>query len=135
MALTIPAGMNAQLVCIPLIVSRQFASTATSMTKYKPGFAGRVVGINGTIGLISGSTKPTDVDLLILKNTTNLLSSAMAVVGTSAVVSGGIVGTLAATTADMEFTATDVFHLDAAVTGGSSPTIDDMVAYVFVVRE
>ena len=135
MALTIPAGMNAQCVCIPLIASRQFASTTTSLTKVKPGFAGRVVGINSTIGLISGSTKPTDVDMMVLKGTTNLCSSLMAVVGSSAIVSGGAVGTLCGTTADLEFTATDIFHLDATVTAGSSPTIDDLVGYVFVVRE
>jgi len=139
MALTVPAGMNAQLLCIPLAATRQLTGIATTAdaTTFKPGFAGRVVGISGTCGAVGGTTAPTDIDLMVEKGTTDLLQAALAVADSSAVVSGGAVGTLTATTADLEFTATDVFHLDIAGTAGTSldGTVDDCVAYLWVVRE
>ena len=139
MALTLPAGLNAQLLCLPLAVTRSLSVivTTASATTLKPGFAGRVVGISAVCGNLAGTTNATDVDLMVEKGATDILQAAMAVADSSVVVNGGAVGTLTAITADLEFTATDVFHLDVAGTAGTSlnGTANDIVAYVYVVRE
>ena len=133
MALTVPAGMNAQLVCLALPCTRQIAATTADAFTLCPGFRGRVVGAACSVGAIAGTTEVTDVDIMIEKGTTDILAALMAPVGSSAIVSGGATGTLSTTTADLEFTATDVFHLDVTLTGGASPTVDDTMAYLFVV--
>ena len=137
MALTIPAGMNAQCVTIPLVAARATHADIASAATFKPGFAGRIVGISGVCGAIAGTTDPTDVDIMVEKGTTDLLQAYMAVADSEAVVSGGVVGTLTATTADLEFTATDVLHLDIDITVGTGTQnyCEDVIAYVYVVRE
>ena len=135
MALTIPAGSQAQVICLPFPCCRQIAATTTDAFTLKPGFKGRVVGASASVGLIGGTTEATDVDIMFEKTATDILAAQIAAVQSSAVVSGGALGTLSTTSADLAFTATDIFHMDVTLTGGSSPTVDDVMGFLFVVRE
>lgn len=135
MSLTIPAGIQAQVICIPFPCTRQIAATTADSFTHKIGFKGRVVGASASVGAIGGTTEATDVDVMFEKGTQDILAAQLAAVQSSAIVSGGANGTVSTTSADLAFTATDVFAMDVTLTGGSSPTVDDTMGFLYVVRE
>lgn len=90
--------------------------------------------VTGTVRAIGGTTPHTDVDVQILKNTTEIVA-ALPVVDSSAIARPD--GTLA-TVADADLTldgVDDFLHLKLIdITGGSSPTCDGLVVTVWVER-
>ena len=92
----------------------------------------RILTIYGGVHAAGGSTIMTDLDLTVENGSTDINSTALAVVNSSAVTN------TANTNPDSgqdDLAAGDVLHLDATVTGGSSPTADGAYAILWCVRE
>lgn len=109
------------------------AADDTAASQAKALFAGRVHAIQLGADRIYGTTPHTDVDATVKKGTTDLLSARAAIVDSSALVAGGLTGSLVTTEASLTFAAGDVFKLDLDITGGSSP-LTDAWAIVWVER-
>jgi hypothetical protein len=133
MALTLSPGVG-DVIAVPITrfaaVSATTADIATQVAPCK----GRVVGISARTEAIGGTTVPTDVDIMVEKGTTDILASAIAVVDSSTPQTPAM-GTLTTTLADLEVADGDVFHVDATVTGGSSPTCTGIEVIVYLARQ
>lgn len=120
--------MGKPSVTVPLIPIRLqaigVAADNTAAAQWKAAFPGRIHAIDLGADRIYGTTPHTDVDATVKKGSTDLLSARAAIVDSSALVAGGIHGSLTATDADLVFAADDVFKLDLDITGGSSPLTD-----------
>ncbi|MFQ5915377.1 MAG: hypothetical protein ACE5JS_19585 [Nitrospinota bacterium] len=116
-----------------LKVARQITATTTDALLFKVPFKCRIVKVIGAVGAIGGTVDPTDVDLMIENGTTDILSAQIAAVDASAIASAPVTGTVAA--GQDALAEDDVIHLDVTVTGGTSPTVDDVDVWVYAVRE
>ena len=134
-SLPLSAGVG-DIVAIPVIHPVQIAAdVAETVYKVYPGFAGKIVGIQGIAGIYAGSTVVTDNDLTFYKSTTSLNSTALAVFNSSTAATGAsLTATLSATEAQLQIAATDYISIDYNVAGGSSPTIDGCGAIFFIER-
>ncbi len=118
---------------IALTCVTQQSATAASIAKAIAPCKGRVVAVSAWVDTIGGTTKPTDVDLMIEKGTTDLHTLIDAV--GSSTNNGPQMGTLVTTAASLAVAAGDIFHLDVTVTGGASPTVDGLHGRVYLARE
>lgn len=124
---------------IPLVLKagQQLLTTTADAALYRVPFDCVVVAIQGGVTAIGGSVDPTDVDLMVEKATSDLLSAVIPAVNGSAINAAGVglQGTLVTTQSLLSLAAGDVLHLDVTITGGTSPTVDGAEATVWVVRK
>lgn len=132
MALKPPASLAGCIVPIVLAYWPQVTvDIADAGVKAKCPFKGTVLGVTARARALGG-TPHTDVDLQIMKNTTELVA-ALPVVDASALTAGGTQGTLALSGADLNVAEDDFFHLKLInIAGGSSPTLDGLEVTVWV---
>lgn len=134
-SIPLAAGVG-DVVAVPVIHPVQIAADVQE-TVYKvyPGFAGKIVGIQGIPGIYGGTTVVTDNDLTFYKSTTALNSTALAVYDSSTAVTGAsLTATLSATEAQLQIAATDYISIDYNLTAGNSPTIDGCGAIFYIER-
>ncbi len=124
------AGIGS-IICIPLYTKTQITATTADIATAIAPCKGRVVAVAAWVK--TSASKPTDLDLMIEKGTTDLHTLIPAI--NSSTIAGPLMGALVTVAASLAVAAGDVFHLDATVTGGSSPTCDDIYGMVWMVRE
>lgn len=134
-SIPLAAGVG-DVVAIPVIHPVQIgADVAETVYKVYPGFAGKIVGVQGIPGIQGGSVVATDLDLTFYKSTTALNSTALAAVNSSTAATGAsLTATLSATEAQLQIAATDYISIDYDITGGTSPTIDGAGAIFYIER-
>jgi hypothetical protein len=121
------------IYCLPIDVGRQLTATTTEAQKVKVPFKGRMIKVVGGVGAIGGSVVPTDVDLMIQKGVTDLLTAPIPAVDASAIAATPPTGSVVA--AQEALAEDDVINLDVTVTGGTSPTVNGIFVHIWLVRE
>jgi hypothetical protein len=129
-----PCAHVGDVVCVPLYCKTQQTATGADIAKNYVPCNGRIVMVTAHVETIGGTTKCTDYDLMVEKNSTDVLSAAIAAVNTSTN-KGPQAGTLVTSPTILKVAQGDILTLDATLTGGSSPTVDGPQAYVYIVRE
>lgn len=129
-----PPGVD--VVPIRLIYPTQVTvDVADAGVKEKVPFACKILGAIGKGRAVGGDVAPTDVDVQVMKNTTELIA-ALPVVDGSALTAGGTQATLALSDGDLDMAADDFLHLKLInVTGGTNPTFDGLEVIVYVARK
>jgi hypothetical protein len=111
------------------------ADVAETVYKVYPGFAGKIIGVQGIGGIYGGTVVATDLDLTFYKSTTALNTTKLAVWNSSTAATGAsLTAALAATEAQLQIAATDYLSIDYDITGGTGPTVDGAGAVFFVER-
>lgn len=134
MGIKVPASLAGHLVPFVLAWPTQItADVADAAVKVKCPFKGQVVGVQGVLRAVGGTTPHTDIDVEVLKNTTALCSANVPVVNASSGATSGVFGALSAVAGALDVEVDDFFHLKLIdITGGSSPTADGLSMIVWV---
>lgn len=134
MAFTARPAPGSPIIGIRLPYYPQITADVTdAAVKAKCPLPGTIIGVTAIARAAGGGTPFTDVDVQVMKNTTELVA-ALPIVDDSAIPAGGAQGTLALSGADLQVAADDYFHLKLVnVTGGAStPTLDGLEVTVWV---
>lgn len=130
---TMPAAPVGDFFCIPIIYTKQVttADVTTGPTVTTPCKC-RIISMTGQIGVVGGTTVYTDIDLVIKNATESVTIGTIAVWNASATTNGG---PCTPTAAYADLASGDVLEMEIDVTGGASPTVDGVAAYLWCVRE
>lgn len=134
-SIPLAAGVG-DVVAIPVIHPVQItADVQETVYKVYPGFAGKIVGVQGIGGIYGGTVVATDLDLTFYKSTTALNTTKLAVWNSSTAITGAsLTATLSATEAQLQIAATDYISIDYDITGGTGPTVDGAGAIFYIER-
>jgi len=130
----VPAGGVGHVVMIKLGPAGQVTVDDVAVIEEVIPFACEVFAIYADAKAIGGTTDPTDVDVTVKNGAVDLLAARIPVVNGSTLITAPLAGALTTTLANLQLAAGANLNLDVDVTGGSSPTCDELHATVWAIR-
>lgn len=130
-ATALPSAGVGSTFTIPIFYGAFTADVSVGPTVTVP-YKCRILGLNGQVCNIAGTTVFTDVDLVLKNVTQSVTIATIAAVNGSTRVSGGATST---PTTNNTLAANDVLEMEIDITGGSSPTATGCFVLIHCIRE